>query len=478
MIDSKTLNKFACRLAAQPAFSCSDSAEVPEEGLYSFYTSVPVNDIYRDDETIAIDTPADGTAYPVLDLLICQGNRILLAVIFGENDRRANSWFGHDGILHGMHLVVLPSRTSPLAKLEEFYQMIRPEIQMIESIWALEAEYSNFTLDTSPLQEVIPQDAPGKLQQCELLAADGTITPEGSAYGLFQGVGEGFTSAYFLAEHAVRTFLNRVFEVPSLDSYGNRPVSLQTRLARINSGSPGDDLLVQHIVTDLQHLLAMPLEEYYRLSWKPPFPATTEYDALQKQISEAKHHLPASSQTSLQQMTIQTFGDVLHLVWNLYENTTLGTAPYFDVEDLCRGLLVSLCTPAVAHGFQQEGADPRSLAQRLHPVSDRLPLYKALDLPIRHYIYGACILQQSAYPDWIYRNELCGYMYNRPMQESDYTPLEFIRIAQGLCSFYDSSNLSEGFYLLYVLLVKPLVVDCNSADTMQTDRPQCKFYGL
>ncbi len=459
---------FACRLSVMPEFRrpvCDDYGET-----YTIYTAVPLSVLGGSGLTPAHDFPA--APAPILDLLICQGCKVLLCILFGQAEPSVAALFEPEGVLHGLDQVLLPADAVSESCFKAHYQAIRSHLYAAEAFDEPEEQPSPFTLTAVPLSEVISQNAPANLKTCKLLSPDGTITPEGSQYGLLQSA-DNHRPVYFVASRAIRSLLERVFAPPTLHRSCVRP-TLESRLSRLKSGVPGDDLAAAHIVACLQQLLDAPLNEPVRLRWKPLDSQQNGYEILQRQLSQARALLPETAQS---EHLPQTFGDVLRFVRTVYEYTASHAQDRFVAEDRCKEILLTLCLPAMAQKPPKATGKLQPLHQRLGTAQcDHGPLYAALAMPIRHYVYGACILQKSVYPDQAYRHQIRCFLYNPEFPEAVYTPLHFLRCALDMSSFADAANQSESFHLLYELLVQMLSVDESVHPSTRKTGPQCSYF--
>lgn len=438
----ETIQRIALRLAERPLFCDTLPTGFPSN--YAVYASVPMGAILRS------GTPAmEFDPELCVDLLVCDGTQVRIAVMFDADDEMVHRFFGAGAPLCGISLCRLPLHI----RIPLIYEDLEARLGAARRV--ADGWRSPFSLNTAVLLKTLPPLQYKQLAAQSLLTDGGVITPAGRAAGIFLRVewnGSAALSQPCVSPLELPRLWTHLFPYPT-ECTGDL-VPLAQRLRRLEQGLPSSNAASRQIAELTQQMLDAPL------STLTSVPGAS-VQQLQDDIRSAHTLMCRKKSVCKSQALPGTVLQALELACKLQEISRRDGVSRQEALTLQVSLMTRLGAMLLAPQQPCRQRSSRSLQRRLSESGARRPKFGLLALSLSLYFQGLCAYTRSTYPLFISNRILAGEL-NYHLQSSSarlHNPEEAIRFGIRLCQDPDPESQSEGLSLLYHLLATPLFPD-------------------
>lgn len=443
-------------------------------GKRSIFQSVSSNSIWSPrDYNIFIGVPAHCLTvknseinceqefpHQVIDLLICRGKEAILAIVFDAEYRDMEKLFS-------THLKSVPHEFLKSEELtddaaEDFCGDIEFRLRCDRSdplhtgcmLYNIRIQHAISRMS----EPIITAKIQGKyrhfLEEKHLIRGNGSATGYGHACGMFR---------HWLRSSERSIYVTVPYSIDKLkramlwhDDAGTDS-SLEKRLARLNQGLPSNSSGQETaMLTDLLHT---PLETLFQTH-----PGDGHH--LNALLNQAQFLSRESSISAFgDKEDIETYGDVLYAVKNLWEYTAHSDCRNAEAAGLCEQILAFLSFPlwSVPPADETDNQEPspapqackaRSLQSQLKQLRSGVFDFSFAFMRLSHYFYAAACLTESEYPLWLYKT--CVQPWLGLYASGELSFAKAMQAAYDLSQSDDENKKADYFPLIYDILVEPV----------------------
>lgn len=411
--------EIAMRLAGQLISTC---ISVPPKERYEIYEQVPGSAFRRNGVPL---TESRCSTVAKADIVICKGGKACMAVV----SYQSQEWFH----------TYAPGLCLRVSFGAQTVQNILTDLQIAEQLTEIAPPQNTYSIDAIMLCKT---GCKGLAELEETLSS-----PEGRLeFGIFMqrykddnGTVSGPVPV--VTGKALYRLLSKFVWKDSFE----RETGLVEKLQRVDRNLPGDMRYSATITGYLQTLRNLPLTEYFKTCPQKLEMLTCMFRTACV-MCENEGYSPFQEKEE-----ILTYQDAVEVIAFLRRYTCEE-----DHRGLCEDMLEVLCQPVLEDGatVKVDTNERLSLEERLGTGGGSPAWnFRAFRLPVPHYFYGVCRLNQSGLGDFIYRNEIYPIFDLKRYSEMDCTPVSLVNYA--LQERIGRGFGKDMFPILYSLMVAP-----------------------
>lgn len=445
-----------------------------DETRYTVYTDVPVSLIRRSAEAeknLNLPQELEGST---LNWLVCDGDRIVLAIAREEADPQAQQILNQQ--LRGIRYLFLRRENDPLpSQMEYDVHILEPSEEYLRHLYhkiaawlqeirrreakslsahrakqqAYQPPKRGYILATVPVAELEPGN--GKklrkaLIQKRLLRRDGTITE----YGCFCGLVCRYTGGTVQLT-VVKAALPKLRQALQWKNETGRRLSLEERRARLRAALPsGENNRLQQ---ELRKLLDMPLERVFSGNSKRLWELDREFDKADEFITRSYCPVTPGPRPHTYR---ECLGFLHRIRAQLPPDDCLNNELREVKESVLRLLAAAFVTPDTPQSAPADNSSRKGLGDRLSQLSGSAAPSPVLTAQLSHYYYAAACMTGTGYPNWLYREKIRPHLDLQGYSDENFDLLCLLKHALKLSKSPDYTSRQKSTQLLYDLLVAPL----------------------
>lgn len=424
---------------------------------YSIFLGVPAHclTVKNSDVNCERDFP-----HHVIDLLICRGKEAILAIVFDADYRDMAKLFS-------THLQAVPHEfLKPDELTDEAAEDLCGDIEfrlrcdrsdplrtgcMLYSIRVQHAiSRMNEPAITAKVQGKYRQFLEGK----HLIRGNGSVTGYGHTCGVFRHrLTSSERSIYVTVPQAIDKLKRAMLWHDDSGTDG----SLKNRLARLKQGLPSDSSRQESAM--FKKLLQTPLDVLFQNHLQ-------DGQHLNALLNHAQF-LSRESRISAfgDREDIETYGDVIYAVKNLWEYTAHSDCRHADAAETCEQILAFLSFPLWSLPPKDEEISEiqkpeahaikvQNLQAQLHQSDSGVFDIAFAGMQLSRYFYSAACLTESEYPLWLYKT--CVQPWLSLYASGELCFAKAMQAVYNLSQSEDENEKADYFPLLYDILVEPV----------------------